>query len=162
MKRKQKGFTIVEMLIYTGILLIVLYIFTSIFSATLDVQLESQTQSAIIQDSGYILSRLSHDMTRASSIVQPASLGQVSSSMQLVIGGTTYTYAPVNNSLQVTDASGSVYLNSYGTTVSNVSFRRYGNVSGKNSVSIAFTLTSTTQRTGGYESQDFQTTMGLR
>jgi hypothetical protein len=53
-------------------------------------------------------------------------------------------------------------LNSYGTTVSNVSFRRYGNINGKHSVRLAFTLTSTTQRTSGAEIQNFETTLGLK
>ena len=159
---KSKGFTIVELIIYTGILLTVMYIFTSIFSATLDAQLESEAQSAIIQDSNYIFSRVSYDVSRASSIVEPASLGVASTRLQLLIDGATYTYEIVDDALQVTDAIGSVSLNSFGTTTSGLSFRRYGNVSGKNSISLAFTLRSTTQRTGGFESQDFQTTVGLR
>lgn len=132
------------------------------FSSILDVQLESETQSAIIQDSGYIFSRLQYDIGRASSIQTPASLGQSSGSLVLQINGSGYTYSVSNGLLLIENAGSSASLNSVGTTVSNVSFRRYGNINGKNSVSVVFTLTSTTQRTHGYESQDFQSTIGLR
>ena len=162
MKKLSRGFTIVELLIYTTILLGLLYIFTSMFGSILDVQLESETQSAIIQDSGYIFARLSYDIGRANSIQIPSSLGASSSLLTLGINGVDSTYSLSNGTLLLTRASDSAALNSFGTTVSNISFRRYGNVSGKNSISVSYTLTATTQRTGGSESQDFQSTIGLR
>lgn len=163
MKKNKRGFTIVELLIYTTILLGLLYIFTSIFSSILDVQLESETQSAIVQDSNYIFARLQYDISRATSIQMPDSLGASSNLLTLRIQGIDHTYElNANGLLQVTTPLGSSTLNSFGTTLSNLSFRRYGNVSGKNSVSISYTLTSTAQRTHGVETQDFQSTIGLR
>ncbi len=162
MKRLKSGFTIVELLIYTTILLSLLYVFTSMFGSILDVQLESETQSAIIQDSGFIFARLQYDIGRATSIQIPNSLGAASSQLTLRINGSDITYAASNGVLQLTSASSSGALNSFGTTISNLSFRRYGNVNGKNSISVSYTLTSTTQRTGGYDTQDFQSTIGLR
>lgn len=162
MKKRKNGFTIVELLIYTTILLGLLYIFTSMFGSILDVQLESETQSAIIQDSGYIFARLQYDIGRASSIVTPSSLGASSSTLVLQINGVDFTYGISNGTLQLTSEGVSAALNGFGTTVSNLSFRRYGNTSGKNSISVSYTLTSTTQRTSGYDTQDFQSTIGLR
>ena len=57
MSSKQQGFTIVELMVYTTVLLGLLYVFTSVFTSILDVQMESETQSAIVQDSGYIFAR---------------------------------------------------------------------------------------------------------
>lgn len=162
MKKRKNGFTIVELLIYTTILLGLLYIFTSMFGSILDVQLESETQSAIIQDSGYIFARLQYDIGRASSIVTPSSLGASSSILVLNINGVDFTYGVSNGTLQLASEGVSAALNGFGTTVSNLSFRRYGNTSGKNSISVSYTLTSTTQRTSGYDTQDFQSTIGLR
>ncbi len=162
MKKRAAGFTIVELLVYAGILTIFLYVLTNIFTAVIDMQLESETESAVIQDGNYILSRLGYDMNRASAIVLPAGLGDQTDTLILTIGGSNYTYALTTGNLVLTDAIGSGSLNSYGTTVSNLTFRRYGNVNGKNSISIAFTLTSTTQRPSGPQSRDYQTTLGLR
>ena len=162
MKQREKGFTIVELIIYTAILTVFLYVLTSMFTSVLDMQLESETESAVIQDSRYILSRFSYDMSRASAIVTPAALGDETNTLVLTIGGTNYTYILVNGNLVLSYAGGSGSVNSFGTSVSNVSFRRYGNQNGKNGVRIAFTLTSTTQRTFGSQIRNYQATIGLR
>jgi hypothetical protein len=162
MKKRSAGFTIVELILYAGILTMFLYVLTNIFTSVLDMQLESETQSAVIQDSRYILSRFGYDIGRASAIVTPAALGDQTSTLVLTIGGTNYTYSVVNGNLILADANNSGSVNSFGTMVSGVSFRRYGNLNGKNGVRIAFTLTSTTERISGPETRDYQATIGLR
>jgi type II secretory pathway component PulJ len=158
----RQGFTVVELLVYSGILVVFLYVLTNMFTAILDMQLASETASAVVSDGRFILSRLEYDISRASAIVMPASLGAQSSGLTLTIGSTDYTYAVSGGNLQLTASSASASLNSFGTSVSGVSFRRYGNTNGKHSVRIAFTLTSTTQRVSGSETQNFQTTIGLK
>jgi len=158
----RRGFTIVELVIYAGILTMFLAVLTGIFSEVLDMQLESETESSVVQDSRYILSRFSYDIERASAIVTPAALGDQTQILVLTIGGVNNTYALTNGNLVFTDATGSGSMNSYGTTVSNISFLRYGNVGGKNGVRIAFTLTTTTQRTMGAQTRSYQATIGLR
>jgi hypothetical protein len=161
MKKKQ-GFTIVELLIYTGILTIFLYVLTNIFTSVLDMQLESESAGPVVTDGRYILSRLTYDISHASSIVTPATIGGEGSTLVLHIGSSDYTYNVSNGNLVLTTPLGNGSLNSYGSTVSNVSFRRYGNTNGKNSVRVVFTLTSTTIRQSGADSRDYQTTIGLR
>ena len=158
----RQGFTIVELLVYVGILVVFIYMLTNMFTAVIDMQLESESTSAVVQDSRYILSRFNYDIKRASSITTPSTLGSQSSTLVLRIGSSDYTYDLVNGNLVLTGASGTGVLNSTGTHVSGVSFRRYGNVNGKHSVRIAFTLTSTTDRISGPEVQNFQTTVGLQ
>jgi hypothetical protein len=161
----RQGFTIVELIIYAGILTIFLYVLTNIFTEVLDMQLESETQSAVIQDSRYILARFAYDIGRASAIVTPAALGDQTSTLELTIGGTNYTYSlipSVNGNLVLSDTNNSGAVNGFGTTVSGLTFRRYGNLNGKNGVRIVFTLTSTTQRISGPEIRDYQATIGLR
>lgn len=158
----RQGFTIVELIIYAGILTMFLYVLTGIFTEVIDMQLESETESAVIQDSRYILSRFGYDIGRASAIVTPAALGDQTSTLVLTIGGVNDTYSLVNGNLVFSDANGSGSVNSFGTTVSGLSFRRYGNLNGKNGVRIVFTLTSTTQRTMGPQTRDYQATIGLR
>lgn len=162
MKKRNRGFTLVELMIYSSILIIFLYVMTSIFTQLIDVQLESETTSALTQDSRFILNRLSYDIARATSVVQPAGLGQQTTNLILQIGATTYTYALQNGNLVLTDPIETAAVNSYGTMVSNTTFTRYGNVNGKPSVRLTFTLTSTTQRTSGAETRDYEATYGTR
>ena len=160
--KKQRGFTIVELLVYAGILVIFLYTLTNMFTAILDMQLESESTSAVVQDSRFILSRFMYDIKRASSITTPPTLGSETQNLVLHIGSSDYTYALVDGDLQLNGAYGNGVLNGFGTKVSGLSFRRYGNTNGKHSVRIAFTLTSTTERPDGPEIQNFQTTIGLQ
>jgi hypothetical protein len=162
MKKNTQGFTIVELLIYCGILTVFLYVMTSIFTSVLDMQLETETTNAATADSRYILARFGYDIGHANAIVTPASLGEEAPTLTLSTGGSEYTYALSDGNLMLTSPIGSGTLNSYGTTVSNVTFRRYGNVDGKHSVRITFTLTTTTSRIQGPEVRSFETTIGLR
>ncbi len=158
-----QGFTIVELLVYAGILVVFIYMLTNMFTAVIDMQLESESTSAVVQDSRYILSRLNYDIKRASSIVLPGALGEESSTLIIQIGSTNYTYSISGGAIQLAGENGIGVLNSDRTQISGLSFRRYGNINGKHSVRVAFTVTSTTQRIGsGSESQSFQTTIGLQ
>lgn len=157
----KKGFSLVEMLLYMGLLSILLVVMVDLFASSLDLQLESQSTTSVNRDARFLFSRLSYDINRAQSIVSP-SLGAQGSSLQLTIGGVNYTYAQNNGNLQLTNNNGTDNLNSYGTTISNLSFRTVGNVGGKHSVRISFTLTSTTERVSGPETKNIETTIGLR
>lgn len=159
---RKKGFTLVEMLLFLAIFTGLLVMLTSIFTASLDVQKESEATSAVQQDGSYIVSRLTYDITRATSITTPASLGSQTNTLVLVIGGITTTYALTNSNVTLTNNVGTDQLNSYDTTISNLTFKRLGNSGGKNSIQINCTVTSRVLRNNGYEVKNFQTTGGLR
>lgn len=157
------GFTIVELLIYMGILGILLGVITQIFTSSLSTQLASESTNSIEHDERFIIQRLLYDVHRATSIAQPATPGATSSTLQLIINSTTYTYALASGNLQLTDSSGTNNLNGIDTTLSALSFTRLGNASGRDTIRVAFTITSTIKRTGtGVESKTVQTTVGLR
>jgi len=157
---KQKGFTIIEFLIYCGLLLIFLYIMTGLFTQILDTQLVSESTNPLTQDSRYIFSRLAYDIKRASSIATPSAIGGESQTLGLVIGGQSYAYTPVGLTLTESDPTGTRTLNSYATQVSNVSFRRYGNVGGKPSIRVILTLTGVASSSSGIHTRDFSATIG--
>jgi prepilin-type N-terminal cleavage/methylation domain-containing protein len=71
----KKGFTLVEMLIYMGLLTIFLAVIGNIFFSIIDLQLESQATSSVSESGRYLLSRISYDVRRAQSITTPASPG---------------------------------------------------------------------------------------
>ena len=159
---KREGFTFVELLLYMGLLLLFLLIQTQILTSVLGVRLESEANSAISQDTRFIMARIIYDINRADNIVLPATPSAQTNALQLTIGGISNTYSLSQDNLIISNSLGTNNLSSFGTKISNLSFKRLGNASGKNTVTISFTLTSTTRREGGPETRSVQTTVGLR
>ncbi len=159
---KQSGFTLVELLIYMGLLSILILIFTEIFTSIIENQLSSKNTSNVADDGRYVYSRFIYDVTRASSIQEPALFGSSSANLALLIDGEEYTYSASGGSLLVTNPSGSYALNGYGTSVSNLLFTKVGTDSAKDTVRINFTISGNINKQGISDSQQFQTTAGLR
>ncbi len=158
----KKGFTIVELLIYIGILSIFLLAMTDTFSSIVDVRRESEAVSAVEQDGNYILAKLFYDISHAQSINVPASLGASSNSLQLTINGVSNTYSISGGNLQVVNNAGTNILNGINSSISNLTFLRVGNTSGKNTIQLSLTVTSRVIRNGGTEARTYQTSVGLR
>jgi|SRR5579885_212479 len=156
------GFTLVEMLVYMVILMLFVSIFSVVFREIVDVQLESQATSSVDQDEQFIIARLTHDMQQASAIVVPASAGQQTSTLQITVNSVNYTYSLTGGNLQITNNNGTDNLNSVGTTVSGLTFQRIGSGDIHDTIQVSFTLSSTTQRSGGPETKTYQTTLGLQ
>jgi len=159
---RQHGFTIIELLVYMGLLAVFLTIISQIFVASIDTQLESEAESSVQQDSKFILARLHYDLANATAMIEPSSPGSTSSSLQYVANGVTSTYQLAGENVIVTEGITAYQLNSVNTRVSNLFFTRRGVVGGKPIVSAAFTLTSRVVRNSGPEIQAFQTTIGMR
>ncbi len=157
----KKGFTLVELLLHMALLAILLITLTDIFVSILDVRLESDATSAVEQDGRLVLARLAYDINRADAIANPA-LGASSNSLGLTISGVSYTYAIVSSNLQLTNNLGTNNLNGSETTIPSITFQRIGNVGGKHTIKINFTINSQTQRNKGLETRTFNTTVGLR
>lgn len=161
-KKQNSGFTLVELIIYMGLLTMLILIFTQIFTSILDNQLSSESNSQVAEDGRYIYSRFIYDVNRAQAITLPANLGDTSSSLILTIDGQTYTYASDSGNLIITEPTGSNALNGFGTRISDLQFTRIGNVNGKHTVKINFTIVSNISLHGTSELKVFQTTAGLR
>ncbi|OGH17861.1 MAG: hypothetical protein A3C22_03295 [Candidatus Levybacteria bacterium RIFCSPHIGHO2_02_FULL_37_10] len=165
LRSSQKGVSMIELILYMGILAVMLTILTSIFVSALDVQSESQTTSSVEQDGNYILSRLAYDIHRAQSINIPSYNGLPTiDNFQIVIDGVNYTYSvDGNNDLILVNNSGQNNLNNYGSSISDLSAQRLGNAGGvENTLRINFTVTSRTKRISGFETKNFETNLSLR
>lgn len=158
--QKQKGFTLVELLIYMGLLSILVGILSTIFVSIIDVQLNSRATSNVEQDGRFILARLTHDIQSASSIVSPNAAGGSGNSLQIHVDSTNYTYSLNNGNLQVTSGSEVNNLNGVNTRVSGLTFLRVGDGDNDDTVRINFTVSSTTSGPNT-ESRSYQTTLGL-
>lgn len=163
-QRMQKGVTVIELLLYMGILVVFLTLLTSVFVSALDVQSESQSASGIEQDGNYILTRLTYDIHRAQAISVPATNSATLDNFIINIGGEDYAYGvDENNNLILTNNSGVENLNNYNSGVSAFSVTRFGNLGGvENTLKINFTLTSRINRVSGYETKNFETNLSLR
>src|SRR3989344_9090196 len=71
-----RGVTLIELLLYMGLLALFLLVLTDIFVAITSVRTETETTSAVEQDGRFIISRLAYDVSRADSISIPPQLGQ--------------------------------------------------------------------------------------
>jgi hypothetical protein len=163
------GFTIIELLLYQGLLMIFLVVLTEIFLSALDIQLGQQSSSNIQQDGSYIISRLIYDINRASAICKPLTIGSSNETLQLAINSSTcldpylYSYSSDGTNLILTTSGNPDPLNGYDTQISHLNFLRLGN-SGKveDTITVKFTLTSKIAIRNFYESRDFQTTVSKR
>jgi prepilin-type N-terminal cleavage/methylation domain-containing protein len=159
-----QGFTLVEMLIAMGLMTIFLVVLSDIVVTVGQVSQESDATSTVAEDGRYILSRLSYDIERATSVTTPAALGNTTNNLVLVIGGVTYTYS-INgsNNLQLVVSPNTDTLNGGDTTISNFTVQRLGNSGGKETLTVNFTVTSKTFRNGStLESKTYTTTVGRR
>ncbi|MBI2031304.1 MAG: hypothetical protein HYT08_01685 [Candidatus Levybacteria bacterium] len=161
-KIKQKGSSFIEIILYMAIFSMLLVILLQMFTSIIDIQLESQTRSSVLQDERFILQRLTFDIRRAQSINIPAAPGEQGSTLQLVIDGINYTYSLDGNDLTLNNNLGTDSINSSETAVSSINFTRLGEASGKNSLQALFTLTSNAKRRSGPEQEVFSATIGTR
>jgi len=161
----KKGVTLIEILLYMGILSIFLVVLTDIFVSILSVRSESEASSTIEQDGKYLLSRLSYDISRADSVSSPTAIGQTNNLLTLVIGPENYTYSTSGDNFTLSNDQGINFLNGSETIISDIQFTRIGNASvvgTKDNIKLQFTLTGRTQRNSGPEVKTFTTTIGRR
>lgn len=160
-----KGFTLIELLIYSGILTILIGVLATLFATILDARLQSSSFSTLQQDGNYMLSRISYDIKRASSISNPSAVGSTSGTLQLLINdsnGPLYTYSmDGSGNLQLTNGLGTNQINGYDTSVSGFQAEKLGSAT-QYSYQISFTLTSRINRKSGVETRNYQTTIDLR
>lgn len=156
------GFTLVELILYMGILSVLVLVLTDILVAIFNAQLSSQSTTSVSADGRYIYSRITYDINRAQGVALPTNLGDSSATLVATISGSTYTYGLSSGNLQVNDGTGSYVLNGPDTTVSNLQFTRIGNINGKHTFRLNYTITGKIPLNGRIDSEVFQTTAGLR
>lgn len=168
-KYRNRGFTLIELALYGGLLGILLLVLSQFFIAILDVQLTSSSDSALEQDSKYIMQRMTYDVRRMKSVSAPT-LGQTGNALSGIItdpgGDTTYSFASSSGNLYVTIGGVATRLNSDGTTMTAFSVSRIGNsgqlVGAKDTIQLLFTVQSVIATPSAAKSLSTQTTISLR
>jgi hypothetical protein len=123
------GVTLVELLIYMGLLAGFVVIISGVFVAMLDSKTQIIDSSTLNQDNTYILQRLQYDISRASAITTPATNGTTTSNLVLTVPEGTLTYSVTNEQLNLTKTTA-------------LSFKRLGNTDGMSTITISLALES--------------------
>lgn len=156
------GSTLMEIVIYTFLLLILLGVLTNIFASILDQAKDSASYSEVEVDGKYISQMLYNYVGEIDSVLLPANPGESANSLSFTSGGVVYSFYPSADNLFLTDSVNNDRLNSYSTTVSDFSVTRLGNPGGSPFIKISFTLTSTIIQAKGAETENFTVTAGTR
>lgn len=157
--QKSNGFTIIEFLLYIGILSILLLVFADLFISMARLRTETESTSNVQQDSSYLINKFIYDIHRASTVSIPADPLDQSPFLNLVINGVNYSYSLQGGNLVLSDGS---RLNGYDTTISNLQFTRLGQGDTHDVIKINFTVNSLVKNQTGYETQSYETVVGLR
>jgi type II secretory pathway pseudopilin PulG len=161
-KTNHQGFTLIELILFMAMFSVILIVLSNLFAAIVEKQLETESVSAVENDSKFIAARLLYDISRADSITTPATLGAQSASLSLVISGVTYTYALSGGNLQLTQGVQTDDLNGVGSTISGLNFTGLGNTTGKHTIQVTYTVTSDTVLPSGPETKTISTVIGTR
>jgi hypothetical protein len=162
-KTNIKGTTLIEIILYLGLLSIFLFVLLDIFIGGINIGLASKATSSVQIDSQFIFTRLMHDIEEADSVTKPVNLGDSSSSLTLVSAGVTYQYFLTNGNLTLLGGGQTLSLNNSDTTISNLNFTKLGNLNGKPTIKIKYTVNSITKvPTRAVETHDMETTISLR
>jgi len=138
----------VELLIYMALLVIFLTVLMDVFVTTLNFKLQSESTSALNQDTRFILEKISYDLYNADNFTVPSPT-QVS-----------FTFAGTNNSYTISGGDllrNSVKLNGTDTNVQSLTFTQIDNT-----LKVSFTLESQINLPGGPRTQSVVTTVAPR
>ncbi len=163
---RQAGFTITELLLYMGLLIILITILSQVFVSILDVQLESKSTSSVELDSKFIIQKLIYDMNSmqtsppvSDNIATPSAPGQTSNTLNFNVNSINYIYSLNNGNIQLENDKGVNKLNSADTIISGLQFTRIGAGTNRDNIQINFTITSNAKRNSGPETRSYQTTI---
>jgi len=101
----KKGFTIVELLLYMGLLAIFLVVLTDIWVSAMEAMTRTENVAAITSDGRYIMARLAYDVGQSGAINYTLNAGNLSSAgQQLNSYATTvdsFLITPVDDTFRV-------------------------------------------------------------
>ncbi|KKP37475.1 MAG: hypothetical protein UR23_C0003G0010 [Candidatus Roizmanbacteria bacterium GW2011_GWA2_32_13] len=158
----KKSFTIIELLLYMGILSIILMVFIDLFVSMTRIRTENESTSNVQQDSSYLINKLVYDIHQAKSISTPATPLAQTNTLNLVINGTNYSYSSQSGNLILSDGVNNYQMNGYDTKLTNLLFTRLGSGDIHDVIKINLSITSRVKKQSGYETQSFETMAGLR
>lgn len=164
-KKLHKGVTIIELIIYIGLLSIFMLVLLDVFITVLNARLDTESTSSLDQDSRYILTRIINDVGNSEYVYLPSSSGESGNSLMISKNGIEEVFSvDLSGNLILKDGITSEKLNGEDTEITDINFKRLGNIEegSKPLIKVSYTIRSRVIRTNGQESQTITTTVGLR
>ena len=156
----QKGTSLIEVILYMALFSIIIVVIVDLLITSGSLKTESESQSGLQSDAALISSRLTYEIKSADATTTPSAIGQTTATLVLTTGPETHTFSLSGNNLSFQKTVGistsSANLNTNLTAVSNLSFQRLGNLGGKHSFKIGFTLTEIKSTQQGNLSKTYQ------
>ena len=159
---KLPGVTLIELLIVMAILPMLLVMVSSMFGSFMDGQERAVAQAAINQEQQYLLEKLAYDVGQSSAIVLPATDGESGATLRLQTAAGTVEYVLSGVTLMRILSESSAPVTSTRVLVDTFAVQRLGNVEGKDSVRLHFSLSSTASAQLGLTTRETSTTYTLR
>ncbi len=156
--KSQRGFTLLELLIYMGLFSGLLTILSAFFISTLETQSDAATAANLDADSWYLMSRFQHDLYQANSIVSPSSDGETTGTLTLNFEDHQVHYLLSDDKIIIVEDDQSASLLSNSITASNLSFTRLGNGEDATSITVEVEL----HQAGDNLTKTLEFTTGLR
>jgi type II secretory pathway pseudopilin PulG len=163
LRQIERGFTLIELILYMGMLSILMTVLSAIFGTILDVQTESASTSSVDQDGRYILSRLTYDFNAShpTVLITPDTPGAIAQTLELQLNNEvsdTFYSIDGNDNLVKTGPAGTFTLNSYDTKITNFTVTRLGLNDSQDTVRVNFTLESRISQPSGNETRNITAT----
>lgn len=162
-KKFQKGITIVELIVYIGLLSIFMIVLLDVFVTILNSKLEGESTSALNQDARYIYSKLAYDVANADAMTLPSAVNPTGGTLTVTTNGVTHSYSlDGSGNLNLTSGGTSMKLNSNDTSLTSISFTRLEVAGAKPTVKVSFTVRSLITLQSGESERTIDSTFGLR
>ena len=148
MNKKEKGFSLLELLIYIALLSILMTVIAGVFISVNRGRGQAEAVSEVNSNLRFAFEKISQDLRFADSVTTPSSAGATSTSLVVNVSGTAVTYCVVDWKLK-RQVNGSCVVGSESVTsdtvaVKNSVFRRIENTNAffsKTVVSMEINLT---------------------
>jgi type II secretory pathway component PulJ len=148
MKINNKGFSLLEILIYITAIAVVTLAIGSIFISIANGQAKADARAEMNSNIQFISDKINQDILAASAVITPATAGQSSATLSLTVGASTIGYCVVNSQLRRSTSGtcdgAAELLSGQAVTIKNLSFTRLENtnsVLAKTVVSVQTALT---------------------
>lgn len=163
----RKGFTLLELLIYIGVLSLLMVVIANAFISLSQGQGQSEVRSDINGSMRFASERMKQDIKNAGALTTPT-LGTPGPSLSLVVGGVTVIYDTVGGVLRRTEGPGApVPITGSGVFVNTPTFTRLENYSSflqatTTSVKISLTMNTNASSTDKQYTRSLETSISLR
>lgn len=153
-----KGFTLIETIIYMGLLAVILLVITNLMITTGYFSQEETARLEIQKNGRFAIERIIRDLQTADTVTTPADSTPTDN---LVIGDISYQLS--GNRLQRTDTDSTENVTGNQVQIDTIQFSRIENPGGDPSIKINLTLNYIGQIEGGRDiSQEFETSYYLK